>query len=86
MLISAPLWAFCPETMAMPFFVCAGLSSQATKVELAATRAVVAEQASTERSLLAEAAQTTSSLGAAELDVEGLRAKVARQVCSQIIS
>eukprot|EP00903_Cladosiphon_okamuranus_P005834 g5775.t1 len=52
---------------------------QATRMELRATRAVVAEQASTERALLAEAAQTTASLGAAELDVDGLRAKVERQ-------
>lgn len=53
---------------------------QATKAELAATRAVVAEQTSTERALLVEAAQTAASLAAAEVDVEGLRAKVARQV------
>lgn len=50
-------------------------------MELAATRAVVAEQASTEQALLAEAALATASLGAAETDVEGLRAKVERQVC-----
>lgn len=49
-------------------------------MELSATRAVVAEQASTERALLSEAAQTTASLGAAEEDVEELREKVARQV------
>lgn len=54
--------------------------AQATKVELAATRRVVAEQASTEGALLSEAAQTAESLGAAERDVEGLLDKVARQV------
>lgn len=59
---------------------CSCVSVQATKVELAATRAVVVEQADTERALLAEAQQTTASLAAAELDVEGLRAKVSRQV------
>lgn len=54
--------------------------AQATKVELAATRGVVTEQASTEGALLSEAAQTAESLGAAERDVEGLLDKVARQV------
>lgn len=53
---------------------------QATKVDLLATRAVVEEQALTERALLSEAAQTTASLGVAERDVEGLREKVTRQV------
>lgn len=54
--------------------------AQTTKVELAATRGVVAEQASTEGTLLSEAAQTAESLGAAERDVEGLLDKVTRQV------
>ncbi|CAM9901812.1 unnamed protein product [Scytosiphon promiscuus] len=52
---------------------------EATRVELAATRVVVEEQASTERALLSEAAMTEASLEAAERDVDGLRAKVARQ-------
>lgn len=48
--------------------------------ELGATRAVVMEQAATERALTAEAEQTKVSLVSAEQDVEGLYAKVARQV------
>ena len=52
---------------------------QATEVELAATRTVVAEQAFTERALRSEADQTAASLAAAECDVGGLRGKVSRQ-------
>lgn len=51
-----------------------------TKDELGATRAVVAEQALTEAKLRSEAGQTKRSLALAEIDVEGLRAKIARQV------
>lgn len=54
-------------------------------MELAATRVVVKEQALTERALLSEAAMTEASLEAAERDVDGLRAKVARQVHTMFV-
>lgn len=57
---------------------------QVTEGELAATRAVVTEQTATEANLRSEAGQTKRSLELAETDVEGLRAKVARQVCTNV--
>lgn len=55
-----------------------------TEEELGATRAVVKEQEATERALTAEAEQTKVSLVSAEQDVEGLYAKVARQVKMEV--